>query len=203
MSQLSSDVLGILKNNFLWQNAFSSTAAFEPEQKQTTADRVAKIATELASIDISGSSGSGRSMAGGALGVHTMGISRSQKFGRSSSGGGSGGGGAIDRSGMLEGIEQRAATVAGSSSSSGGGGGGGEGENTPSLTRATAAGCALAAEHCHHCCSQMAKLALFGNPNMRNNSRNVRNRSGSASARASGSGSGSAGITSAWVPMNI
>jgi len=171
MSTLSSDVLGILKNNFLWQNAFSSTAAFEPEQKQTTADRVAKIATELASIDVSGSNG--KSITG-----------RSQKF--------SGGGGAIDRSGMLEGIEQRAAaTTAGSSSSSVGvgGGGGGEGENTPSLTRAAGAGCALAAEHCHHCCSQMAKLSLFGNPNMRNNARSVRNHSGSGS-----------GSTSAWVP---
>jgi len=145
MSQLSSDVLGILKNNFLWQNAFSSTSALEPEQRQATSDRVQKIATELASIDVSsGSSG--------------LGLGKLQKFramgGSSSSSG-------VDRTAMLESIESR--TVAGSGSGSGST----ENENSPSLARATQAGCSLAAEHCHHCCSQMAKLALFGNPNMR------------------------------------
>jgi len=143
MSQLSSDVLGILKNNFLWQDSFSSTVALEPEQKQTTADRLKKIAMELAAVDInSGSSG----------------LSKMHKFR------GLGSSAAVDRGGMLESIEGRAAALSGGS---GGGSGALENDSTPSLTRTIQAGCSLAAEQCHHCCSQMAKLALFGNPNMR------------------------------------
>ena len=42
---------------------------------------------------------------------------------------------------------------------------GGAGLRTKLLARAAGAGCALSSDYCVCACSQMAKLALFGNPN--------------------------------------
>jgi hypothetical protein len=51
MSALSTTVLGILKNNFFWVDALSNSPALAATQRQSAADRINKIATDMAGLD--------------------------------------------------------------------------------------------------------------------------------------------------------
>ena len=114
MSTLASNVLGMLKNNFLWQNNFTSTPLLDTDATKAQAERMTKIANDI------------------------------QGFADSR-----GRGGDIDPD--ETGHENKAH--------------GGTGARAARLGRAAGAGCALSSDHCTCACSQMAKLALFGNPN--------------------------------------
>ena len=54
MSPLAQSTLGILKNNFLWQNSFTSTPMLEPEHQQRLAERVGAVAKQLDSVGLGG-----------------------------------------------------------------------------------------------------------------------------------------------------
>lgn len=60
MSPLAQSTLGILKNNFLWQNSFTSTPMLEPDHQQRLAERVGAVAKQLDSVGLN----SMRSMGG-------------------------------------------------------------------------------------------------------------------------------------------
>lgn len=51
MSSLAQSTLGILKNNFLWQNVFTSTPTLEPEHQQRLAERISAVSKNLESFD--------------------------------------------------------------------------------------------------------------------------------------------------------
>lgn len=114
MSTLASNVLGMLKNNFLWQNNFTSTPLLDTDATKSQAERMHKIASDIESV----ADGRGRS-------------------------------GEVDPN---EGSREDRAR-------------GGTGQRAASLARVAGAGCTLSSDHCMCSCSQMAKLALFGNPN--------------------------------------
>eukprot|EP01041_Mallomonas_annulata_P002117 gene2117-4137_t len=54
MSNLAQNTLGILKNNFLWMNTFTSTPTLEPEHQQRMAERICQTSSKLEAIDSSG-----------------------------------------------------------------------------------------------------------------------------------------------------
>jgi COP9 signalosome complex subunit 5 len=144
MSQLSSDVLGILKNNFLWQNALSSTSMLEPEQRQSTTDRLLKLTADLSSVELNGS----RLYSSGAvISSSATALFRDKKSGMMTKGSSNNAG-----PGLIVGADF---------------------ESKSAMTRAAMTGCAIGVELCQHCCSQMSKLALFGNPNLRKRAQNL------------------------------
>ena len=114
MSNLASNVLGMLKNNFLWQNNFTSTPLLDNDATKSQAERMGKIANDIEGVT-DGSRSSGN-------------INPDETT-----------------------YEDRSR--------------GGAGQRTKLLARAAGAGCALSSDYCVCACSQMAKLALFGNPN--------------------------------------
>ena len=70
MSPLAQSTLGILKNNFLWQNSFTSTPMLEPDHQQRLAERVGAVAKQLDSVGLNSmrSMGGEEAMAGGSGG---------------------------------------------------------------------------------------------------------------------------------------
>ena len=118
MSSLASDVLGMLKDNFLWQNSFTSTPLLDTDAKQTTADRMKKIARDIESI--------GDSLSRGVASARDRDPDETSQDDR-----------------RLGGTKTKANL----------------------LGKAASAACALSNDHCSCACSQMAKLAMFGNPN--------------------------------------
>jgi len=59
MSNLAQTTLGILKNNFLWTNSFTSTPLLEPEHQQRQAERISHVAEHLETQASSGFHGMG------------------------------------------------------------------------------------------------------------------------------------------------
>jgi len=139
MSSLAQSTLGILKNNFLWQNVFTSTPTLEPEHQQRLAERISGVSKSLESFD--GSHGRSMSMLRSVMGGE--GLSSDTGLGVGAGGGGGGGGGA----GLLSGGVSQ------------GSGGGGREDSVFAKTQGVVS--ELVVEQCQASISQLAKSRIF------------------------------------------